>query len=467
MPAPLRLSSTTHGVAFDQEGRPVTLDGTTILKVQEGLISTLRARLDKTGQQEFDAELKAQTGGSEGDKVYANAVAIGSLIDKVEPDDAESLRTQNVKLLTRYGGLVDKPVLLNELSEGKTPAFVDRKLTGPIIKGIDIGGVFGPLRPIYLYARRCAAAGVPVPPPLNVSAPSGGWTNAGEQKVSYLEPKSAGGVPYHPNKFSQMFYWIPSGGGAICIANPIVEDKVAKPNSINAFGVICQSLTAPGKPSHACFWDNATDDMAYNSPHDVRNAADFNAPPHLPQDNQCTDCHSGGHAYIVMPKFGITNGTDGDQTLVPSAIEEALKAYDSGRTPNFHSQDNYFVPLVDPTWPQNVAKAYAAGPATDPNDAATCGGCHGANGNFFGKTLPNVAGVLQPRDQLFKFCSFVLPDFLTAVHDPNNYYDGAMRYQAATSAQGVTALYNACKGIFPGGYFPASTNAWLVHRDPP
>jgi hypothetical protein len=456
----LKLSSTIHGIALDENNQPVVLDETNIARAQAGIIESLRAQLDKASRAQFDAAVKAnadKAAGKPGDQVWANAVAIQSLIKKLQPEDAGTLQTQNLKLLTRYGGLVGKPVSLQDLAAGKRPLFSDLSPSA-LLNGVNPVGIFGPFRPFYTYSAKCQATGVPVPPPLNVKTPSAAWKNAGEQKVSYLEPPVQ-----HPHKFSQMFYYIPADGSGICVANPIVEDNAAHPNSINAFGVICQSIAKPGKPSHACFWDNATDSLDIAATHNFNNTAEFNAPPNLPNDNQCTDCHSGSHAYIIMPKIGIAN-----PTLEPSAIEEAIKAYDNGHpAANFHNQDNWFTPLVQSNWPQNAYKAYPAGAATDPNNGASCGGCHGPNGGFLGKTLPEVAGVVLPRDQLFKFCSFILPDFLTSVHDPAHYYDGAMHTQAQSSPTGATALYTACQGIIPGGYFPATQGAWLVHRDPP
>ena len=448
----LKLSSTVHGIALDENNQPIVLDETNIARAQAGMIATLRAQLDKASLAQFDAAAKAnadKAAGKQGDIVWANAVAIQSLIQKIQPADATTFLTQNLKLLTRYGGLVDKPVDLQDLAAGKPPSFSVLSLSGLFNNGRDTG-IFGPFRPFYTYNAKCEAAGVPLPPPLNVTTPSAVWHSAGEQTVSYLEPPVQ-----HPHKYSRMFYYIPADGSGICVANPIIEDKVAHPTSINAFGVICQSIAKPGKPSHACFWDNAVDSMPVSTTHNFSNAAEFNAPPNLPNDNQCTDCHSGSHAYIVMP------GT---------AIETALGAYDSTHpVANFHSQNNWFTPLVQPTWPQNNYAAYPPGPSTDPNAAGSCGACHGPNGGFFGKTLPKVSGLGSPQDKLFKFCSFILPNFMTGVHDPANYYDGAMKSEAASHPAGVTALYNACHGIFLGSGkpFPATQPAWLVHSNPP
>jgi hypothetical protein len=369
----------------------------------------------------------------------------------LQPRDSTTFQAQNLKLLTRYGGLVNQPVDLQDLAGGKPPPFSTQAFSGPFTDSRNIG-IFGPFQTAYSYGRQCEEAGVPLPPPLNVTAPSADWHNAGEQMVSYLEPPNL-----HPHKYSRMFYYIPAAGSGICVANPIIEDKVAHPNSINAFGVICQSIARPGKPSHACFWDNAVDSMPISTNHTFSNPAEFNVPPNLPNDNQCTDCHSGSHAYIIMP------GT---------AIANAISAYDNAHpapASNFHNQNNWFTPLVQPTWPQNNYASYPPGSNTDPNNASSCGTCHGPTHGFLGKTIPNVAGVGLPQDKLFKFCSFILPNFLTGLHDPANFDDGAMHSEAASHPAGVSALYNACHNIFVGSGkpFPATKPAWLVHNNPP
>ena len=68
----LKLSSTVHGIALDQNNRPVVLDETNIPRAQIGIIAALRTQLDKASQAQFDAAMKANTdkaAGRQGDLV--------------------------------------------------------------------------------------------------------------------------------------------------------------------------------------------------------------------------------------------------------------------------------------------------------------------------------------------------------------------------------------------------------------
>jgi hypothetical protein len=83
-----------------------------------------------------------------------------------------------------------------------------------------------------------------------------------------------------------------------------------------------------------------------------------------------------------------------------------------------------------------------------------CGSCHNPNTGLAAGRLPQVAGVL-PRDNLYKFCSFMLPNFLTKANDPNFDTPGLMHnYWSVAQPGGTKPLYDACKSIFPGTTYP-------------
>jgi len=511
---PLRMSSAVHGVAIDGNNKLVVLNASNIPAMQEALIKRLRANFSGDALARFDKaaqDLMSRAGDNPGRQNWARFILIASLNKSKNLSEQNIIQAQNMRLASKLSSFTGDPIEAPNIMANKLPDWIgelDPQLLNPVL------GRLGDFRRYNdAYAADCIRRGVPIPPPLKMNAdndPSptaaNGWkiatrtpqqladaglpaSKAQWQIHSYLEPSQTPAAPGQPalaNKISKMYYWFPDKAAkqqGLCIANPIIDVPGAAEPRVTAFGIICSSLseriTKITNPlgrryvSHACFWDN-NGSLRSDTTHAL-NDGSFLAPPepltaatvpgvHLPDDNRCTECHTGDKAFIVMtdPDLGIDDA---------NAI--AVKAYDDAHpspTANFHNQSNWFVPLVQANWQQNTFRAYPAGVASNPNDPANCGSCHKPSTGYAAGRLPHVVGV-NPRDNLYKFCSFMLPNFLTKSTDPTFDTPGLMHsYWSLAQPGGVKPLYDACKSIFPGNSyppdvggnaFPPSISTWL------
>ena len=231
-----------------------------------------------------------------------------------------------------------------------------------------------------------------------------------------------------------------------------IPPKPAQP-TYDALGIICQGISNgasnDASNSTACFWDNAVDTMMPNTTYPISGPT-FIAPPNLPSNNQCSDCHAGENAFI---------------THKGSVIETAKDAFNAAHAPNFTSRNNWYRPLLDATWPQNPEKAgsYAGGAGLP---SAPCASCH--TPSFAGR-LPDVtgaAGANPGRDKLFLFCWAIASGEITSGTGPHaasvglNGAVGPMHGSAGGAA--LTPLREACATVIPNFLgFPATDAAWI------
>jgi hypothetical protein len=493
----LTFSTIIHSRAFDKNMRLVALDEKNIPQQQEIIIQKLRSKLDADAQRIYDAvskALMAKASDNAGRQNWARFVLIAGLNEKFKLADRNGTAVLNIRLASLLSSKLKDPITAQMFFKHQYPDWMGR--LDPAIDFQINPDVLGRLFPGYAYKQDCSNNGVPIPPPIKLNADNdlsptaaNGWqiatrdaaqlladslpaSLAQQQIHSYLEPSQQPGLA---NKISKMYYWYPSKKSknqGVCIANPIIDDPAAAEPRVTALGIICQSLTSKPvftsiKPfkryrSHACFWDNngsldstvshSFTDGSFLAPPEPLNATP-NALLNLPDDNRCTECHAGDNAFVVM---------SGDMN------DLALQKFDAAHpNSNIHDHANWFVPLVQADWPQNTFRSYSTGTATNPNDSANCGGCH--NATFAGR-LPHVQGV-NARDNLYKFCWFMLPNFLTKNVNASFDTPGVMSGKWSNgSPSGVTALYSACQALFPGNTypqpvanspFPANKNLWL------
>jgi hypothetical protein len=450
--APLPVLSTSiHGYFVDGELRSVKATPALILQSQAALLQVLERQLPEAQRAAY--RKKQQTllgagGAPEGDRVWAQALLTAFLLDTVKPVDEPTLRSRNQSLLSAYAKLLGQPLAADDVIAGKLPEWVKNRI---VIDRNDLISIFGPIKGLYNYSAQCKAAGVPPPPnwDAKVDVADGtvspnGWKKQGQLNTNYLTQPGQ-----FPNARTIVYSYVPATAPmGMCIALPIIQDTVNTPKVIDALGIICQGVSTTGNAgtsnSKACFWDNNGDvTLKTNTPYAI-NGTGFKSPPRLPDDNQCTDCHAGENAFIVHP------GTP---------LQAAKDAFNNSHTPNFASQNNWYSPMVQPTWPINPE------PPTYPDGNGLCGSCHTASD---AGRLPNVnpfgLGGTPPRDDLFKYCYFLLPNVLTSVVNPA-FNPGTMHSFVASNAADVATLYQSCKSLFP--FFPATQNDWLQPRTPP
>jgi hypothetical protein len=326
------LMAVGHGAFIASDGKPISPDVPFIERAQRYYTQKLLAQARGRKTLAFDATrtLIEQT---VKDPMLARALYVDWLIDAVEPPDAATLRAINGALRWDYLDRLSKrdwtPDQRAWQGIGKELAEKLRAGGVKIQASIAVGG--------SEYIRACAAAGVPVPPPVF----SAGWTNRGALAKPFLSPNLTAEV---------MFFASTQPEGA-CIALP---RYAAGSDKADLFGLICV-----GKQSrNACFWDNPRGKKFQKN---VPVAIDeFVGGVDLVANAQgvCSDCHAGEDPYVIHPDdppfVGIT------PLIMPSG---------------------WYRPLVDVSWPQNPGPTTALDAIASTN---RCDSCHrvGSAGRF-------------------------------------------------------------------------------------
>lgn len=269
------LITVGHGAFIAADGTQVTPDLSFVKRAQSYYIKSLLAR--GRGQKTFAFDqTRALINRVVEDRVLADAIYIDWLIGTVEPPNAATLTIINNALRWHY---------LDELSKRKwTPdqrnwKGIGKDLAGKLSEGgvkvqasVAVGGAE--------YIRSCAAAGVPIPPPVF----SAGWNNRGAIVKPFISQSWTAEV---------MHYQSSKPEGA-CLALPRYP---AGSDRARLFGLICI-----GKQSrNACFWDNPNGTFFQKN---VPVAIDeFVGGIDLVANGQgeCTDCHAGEDPYVIHP----------------------------------------------------------------------------------------------------------------------------------------------------------------------
>ena len=234
------------------------------------------------------------------------------------------------------------------------------------------------------YINECRAAGVPIPPSINLMDPSGltGWKSHG-----FIRPEDQFivGTPAEVRTYTS-----PEG---MCYALPRFTDDTK--STVQLDGVICLSKQS----SKVCFWDNVWTDPATGTVDAFQFPAGTQIPIGVPSSpggkyqaggmelenasgGICSDCHAGENPFIVHPKSNLA-------TSGPAVLWETL----SQSLPTMPV--NRYDPIVAASWPQNQL-SQAARTVT----MLSCASCHikGSAGRF-----PHISNRLQG------YCTFVLP----------------------------------------------------------
>jgi hypothetical protein len=250
------VSSVVHGLFLDANLKQLEPTPDLILQLQDDYIKRLETGL---GTADRDAlKKKQETIGAmpEAERVWANTSIILSNANKLPGESAVTLRSNSIMLLSKYAGLIGKPLDLDAIIAGKFPDWMKGR---PGFNTADLINALNVLRRgNYRYSALCHANNVPVPPTWRGQTGGGGWVPVTpDLKVNYLTQPGQ-----FPHSKSQIFSYTPTSGPmGLC---PIIQDTVGNPGNFNALGIICQGLATATKPSHACFWDNAVDNIPLN-----------------------------------------------------------------------------------------------------------------------------------------------------------------------------------------------------------
>lgn len=326
------LLTVGHGAFFTPDGKQVAPDLEFVQRAQRYNIETLRAAArDRKGI--ALAETRTLIDSAVNDRVIADAIYLDWLIDVVEPENAATLRAINNALRWHYMDELSKRDWSQDQRDwkgvGRDIASRLRERGVRIQASIAVGGTE--------YIRSCAAAGVPIPPPVF----TGGWVNRGALANPFISQGATAEV---------MFFQSTEPEGA-CIALPRYP-----PGSDRAtlFGLICVGTQS----RNACFWDNPRDKtFQKNVPVPID---DFVGGLDLVANAQgvCTDCHAGENPYVIHPDEPAFDGITPD--IMPTGWHR---------------------PLVDASWPQNPGPTNALDAQAS---TRRCDSCHraGAAGRF-------------------------------------------------------------------------------------
>ena len=335
------LLTVGHGAFVAADGKQITPDLSFVTRAQRHYIRTLLESARGRATFAFD-ETRAIVNREVKDQVLADAIYIDWLLQVVEPPNAATLKAINDALRWHYLDVLSKrewsPDQRAWKGVGKDIADKLRQRGIKVQKSIAVGGAD--------YVRSCAAAGVPIPPPVFTA----GWNNRGAIVNPFLSPSMT----------AEVMHYASSNPEGACIAlprYPAGSDRAA------LFGLICV-----GKQSrNACFWDNPRGTaFQKNVPIGIDQ---FVGGLDLVANGQgvCSDCHAGENPYVIHPDnppfAGITS------QIMPSGWHR---------------------PLVDASWPQNPGPT---GVLDAESSTRRCDSCHraGSAGRF-----PDASSTILP-----------------------------------------------------------------------
>ncbi|MBC8019044.1 MAG: hypothetical protein H7X83_11070 [Verrucomicrobia bacterium] len=401
------IAAAGHGGFFDHDGRQIPLTLRFVAKAQDWYRKELLSGLSAAKKRKFAAYEKRLRAGlkTEGqEKLVVQHQALEWLL--------ANTKSASLKLQTA-GKLRALRYAMNwKLSEQDELTIVEKRepftLRPEVVKRLKslpfkpVGGAV--LRSIttnsgQAYINECMAAGVPIPPTINVMDPAGltGWKSQG------FIPTANQFIVGTPAEVRTYRSTSPEG---MCYALPRYTDGSL--STVMLDGVICMGK----QTSKVCFWDNQWTDPATGMIDDFQFPAGTQIPIGVPSTPGgkyqaggkeiefgpgliCTDCHAGENPYIIHPKANLA-------TSGPAVLWETL----DGAPQNLPSMAvNRYDPIVAGSWPQNqLSQAGSTLPGA-------CSGCHvkGGNGRF-----PHLS------NQIPSYCNTVLAQAITRTMPPGS-----------------------------------------------
>jgi len=415
------IAAAGHGGFFGQDGRQIPLTLGFAAKAQAWYRNRLLSDLTAAKKREFAAyekRLRAglKTGGQE--SLVVQHQSLEWLLANTKSDNLK-LQTAGKLRALRYAMNWKLPVQ-NELKiVEKLEPFTLRPEVVKRLKSLPFKPAGGAvLRSIttnsgQAYINECMAAGVPIPPTINMMDPAGltGWKSQG------FIPTANQFIVGTPAEVRTYRSTSPEG---MCYALPRYTDATL--STVKLDGVICMGKQS----SKVCFWDNQWTNPATGMIDDFQFPAGTQIPIGVPSTPGgkyqaggkeiefgpglvCTDCHAGENPYIIHPKSNLA--TSGSPVLWESL---------SGAPQNLPSMAvNRYDPIVAGSWPQNrLSQAGSTVPVE-------CRGCHvkGSAGRF-----PHLS------NQIPSYCNTVLAQAITRTMPPGSPGSAAVAANAFKNA---------------------------------
>lgn len=355
------ISAVGHGVALDAEGNKIDVTPEFIRKAQRYYIRSLLHQANKKQRAKFWKKRKhlLELKGEECDqrcRVHVNSILIAWLIKRVKPENTSGLVSINnflrANFATSNGDQSSEKNASNAASKRMLEILRQESQT-TLSSAANSSGT--------AYIKECRAAGVPIPPD---------WGSADWKSKGILTTNFVGGGE------AEVFTFESSSPRGICFALPRLS---LTGDIIKLLGIICQGSDT----SKACFWDNSNVGKNASVP-----LADFKSGAEL--TDVCSDCHAGENAFIVHPCTPLDLLWDKNTPAKPCST---VKTADQLKPNNWH------VPLVIPSWPQNPGPTKLLDSIELGSEDKSCTACHnqGVAGRFpqVSRELPGYCGILQ------------------------------------------------------------------------
>jgi len=344
------ISFVAHGTMMGADGQPVEPDAAFIERAQRFYMADLSAKLNRKTGLRLAENRFMQIQAEISDKTLAQALYIDWLIEAANPVDRANLTNNNAALRHVYLKKYARQKFPDDAIAGISPD-IWKRLRDRGIRTNEATSAGG-----AAYIKECAAAGVPVPPP--IFGP--GWIFRDEIEKEFISWTSV----------SDLWEYSSSSPAGVCLALPR-SPKGSK--EADLLGVICLGT----ETSKACFWDNPNDKtFTKGVPVDIDQ---FVGGFDLVANGQgvCSDCHAGENPYVIHPEMS------------------AFSSITSNVYPG-----SWYQPLVAAMWPQNPGPT---GVLSGVSSTGKCDSCHkqGGNGRF-----PDVSLALPG------YCDFVLKNAL-------------------------------------------------------
>src|SRR6266481_2983740 len=422
------IAAAGHGGFFDQDGHQIPLTLSFAAKAQAWYRNKLLSELTPAKQREFAAFEKRLLTGLETNGQERLVVQHQSLEWLLANTDSVKLKLQtagklralryamnwklpeqdDLKIVKKREPFILRPEVIKRL---ESVSFKSDNIHAHAPTSTTNSG--------QAYINECMAAGVPIPPSINVMDPAGlmGWKSQG------FIPTGDQFIVGSPAEVRTYRSTSPVG---MCYSLPRYTDATLSTFALD--GVICMGQQS----SKVCFWDNqwTTGGTVQSFPIPAGSPVPIGVPStaggkyqaggkeiEFGPGNVCTDCHAGENPYIIHPK----------SNLAPSGTAVLWESL-SVAPQNLPSIPvNRYDPLVGGSWPQNQSsQAFSTVPVV-------CRGCHVKSPAGPGR-FPHLS------NQIPQYCSTILAQAITRTMPPGS---------PGSAAAAANAFKNAWCGAPP------------------